>query len=183
MLPQETMIALMIGKWETLLICSVLLILFIAKQLSQRRPGDPPASSDMEKFNWRLWIAQGFGVGRAHFGPGALGSLVGVLWFALLLTSGSICLFAAGAVGGVALSVWLCGVAEKVLRETDPPSVVLDEIAALPLCFAAWVGILVRKTGSLPSWDDFCSGRNWPLTLGVFVAFRLFDVTKPWPVR
>ena len=28
----------------------------------------------------------------------------------------------------------------------------------------------------------FFSAQTWPLTLGVFVAFRFFDVAKPWPV-
>ena len=133
--------------------------------------------------SFTLWLAQGFGVGLVPFGPGTFGSLVGLLWFALLLMTGSIWIFLGGAVAGVALSVWLCGVAEKILGQTDPPSVVLDEIAALPLCFLSWVAILFCKTGSLPALGDFFSAHNWPLALGVFVAFRLFDITKPWPVR
>ena len=130
----------------------------------------------------KLWIAQGFGIGRIPVAPGTCGSLLGVLWFGLLLLTANPWLFAAGTVAGVALSVWLCGVAEKALGQTDPDSVVLDEITAMPLSFFAWVAIVLLQTGSLPSCGYFLSGRTWLLTLGVFAAFRLFDVAKPWPV-
>ena len=92
-------------------------------------------------------------------------------------------LFTAGAVAGIALSVWLCDVAEKALGQKDPSSVVLDEIVAMPVCFIAWVTVLLWKTGSLPEFAYFFSARTWPLTLGIFVACRFFDIAKPWPVR
>lgn len=130
-----------------------------------------------------LWLAQGFGVGRIPFAPGTFGSLVGLLWFALLLMTGNVWLFAAGTIIGVALAVWSCSAAEKILRQKDPGSVVLDEIAALPICFAGWMGILLVKNGAWPSPDYFFSKENWLLTLGVFAAFRFFDIAKPWPVR
>ena len=130
----------------------------------------------------KLWIAQGFGVGRIPVAPGTFGSVVGVLWFGLLLMTGSLWLFAAGTIAAIALSVWLCGAAEKRLGQTDPGSVVFDEIAAMPVCYLGWVAILIWKTGAMPGAAHFFSARTWPLTLGVFAAFRLFDVAKPWPV-
>jgi len=130
----------------------------------------------------KLWIAQGFGVGRIPVAPGTFGSVAGVLWFGLLLLTANLWLFIAGTVAAIALSVWLCGAAEKTLGQTDPGSVVLDEIAAIPVCFLGWVAMLVWKAGALPGVADFFSARTWPLTLGVFVAFRFFDVAKPWPV-
>ena len=131
----------------------------------------------------KLWIAQGFGVGRIPLAPGTFGSVVGVLWFGLLLGTGNLWLFAAGTVAALALSVWLCGAAEKALGQKDPGSVVLDEIAAMPVCFSGWVAILIGKTGALPEFAYFFSARTWLLTLGVFAAFRFFDVVKPWPVH
>ena len=131
----------------------------------------------------KLWIAQGFGVGRIPVAPGTFGSVAGVLWFGLLLGTASLWLFAAGTVAAIALSVWLCGAAEKTLGQTDPGSVVLDEIAAMPLCFWGWVAILVWKTGAMPGFAHFFTARTWPLTMGVFAAFRFFDVAKPWPVH
>ena len=130
----------------------------------------------------KLWIAQGFGVGRIPVAPGTFGSVVGVAWFALLLLTGKLWLFAAGTVAGVALSVWLCGVGEELLGKKDPQSVVLDEIAAIPVCFLGWVAVLSVKNGALPPLGVFFSAYGWLLTLGVFALFRFFDVLKPWPV-
>ena len=130
-----------------------------------------------------LWIAQGFGVGRIPFAPGTFGSLVGLLWFAVLLLPGNPWSGLGGMLAAIVLSVWLCGAAEKILNRTDPGSVVLDEIVAVPLCFAVWVGEYLWRRGVLPAPGVFFSRDNWPLTLSVFVAFRFFDVLKPWPVR
>jgi phosphatidylglycerophosphatase A len=109
--------------------------------------------------------------------------MLGVFWFAILLSLGNLWWLITGTLLGLAFSVWFCGVAEGILRQADPGSVVLDEITAQPLCFLSWVGILLWKTGAWPGWEAFFSRRNWPLTLGVFVAFRFFDIVKPWPVR
>jgi phosphatidylglycerophosphatase A len=130
----------------------------------------------------KVWIAQGFGVGWIPVAPGTFGSVLGLLWFGLLLLTGSVWVYAAGTLAGIALSVWLCGYAEKALGQTDPGSVVLDEVAALPVCFLGWVMFVAWHTGSLPSVAYFLSAQNWLLTLGVFAAFRFFDVAKPWPV-
>ncbi len=131
----------------------------------------------------KLWIAQGFGIGRIPLAPGTFGSVAGVLWFGLLLLTGNLWLYVAGALAVIGLSVWLCGAAEQILGQKDPGSVVLDEIAAMPVCFLAWVVLLTWKTGTSPGLDAFFSAHAWPLTLGVFVAFRIFDVAKPWPVH
>lgn len=130
-----------------------------------------------------LWLAQGFGIGRVPVAPGTFGSVVGLAWFALLLLAGNLWLFVLGCVIGLALSVWLCGVGEKVLNAKDPGSVVFDEIAVIPICFIGWLVIQLCKSGSFPTPEFFFSKQNWPPTLGVFVAFRFFDVLKPCPVR
>lgn len=130
-----------------------------------------------------LWIAQGFGVGRIPVAPGTFGSLVGLGWCALLLLPGSLALFFAGTLLGLAASVWLCGSAEEILKQTDPGSVVWDEIAAIPVCFVSWVLLRQSQTGEMAGVNYFFSGNQLWLALGLFGAFRLFDVWKPWPVR
>ena len=57
---------------------------------------------------------------------------------------------------GVA-SVWFCGRAETILGLRDPGSVVIDEIVAVPLCFAGWVSSLYFANGSMPEWTYFFS--------------------------
>lgn len=131
-----------------------------------------------------LFIAQGFGSGRVPFAPGTWGSLLGVAWFALLAATGRLWLFLAAAVVGIALSVWLCGRAEKILNQTDPGSVVLDEIVAIPFCFLPWLISKWLAGGQvMPPLETFFSGRAWLATFGVFALFRLFDIWKPWPIR
>jgi len=130
-----------------------------------------------------LWLAQGFGIGRLPFAPGTFGSLLGVLWFALLLLAGDFRVFLGGTIAGLALAVWLCDVGEKILKQKDPRSVVCDEIAAMPVCFVGWIAVLIWKTGAMPAPDYFLSKGHWLPALGVFAAFRFFDVLKPWPVR
>lgn len=130
-----------------------------------------------------LWIAQGFGAGQIPRAPGTFGSAVGLMWFAVLLLPGSPWVYAAGLAAGFLLSVRLCGAAERILSRTDPGSVVLDEIIAVPFCFAVWIGEFLAHHGSMPGPIYFVQRDTWPLTLAVFVAFRFFDVVKPWPVR
>lgn len=122
-------------------------------------------------------------MGRIPVAPGTFGSVLGLLWFGLLLAGANLWVLIGGALAGLAFSVWLCGVAEKVLGRTDPGCVVLDEITAMPVCFFGWVGIRLAQTGALPGVEYFLTGKHWLLTLGVFAAFRLFDIVKPWPVR
>jgi phosphatidylglycerophosphatase A len=134
-------------------------------------------------FNAALWVAQGFGVGRrVPFGPGTAGSVLGLLWFALLDATGSLWLYLAGTIAGLALSVWLCGIAERLLKETDPSSVVLDEITALPVCFLPWVFCEWHRRGTLPSPTLFGGVHTWYVTVGIFFLFRVFDILKPWPI-
>jgi phosphatidylglycerophosphatase A len=130
----------------------------------------------------KLWLAQGFGVGRIPKAPGTFGSVVGVGWFLLLLYPGSARLFFLGSLAGAGLSVWLCGAAEAQLHQKDPQSVVIDEIVAIPICFFAFVLPAAIKTGQMPPVASFTEGTNVLRTIGVFLAFRFFDIAKPWPV-
>ncbi len=110
-----------------------------------------------------LFLATGCGLGWIPFAPGTFGSLLG-----LALVYGLQWLPVWGYIGGeaaiIAVGIWLCTRAGQLLGQTDPPSVVWDEIAAFPIVFA---GIPLT-----------------PLTaiLG-FAWFRLFDISKPFPVN
>jgi phosphatidylglycerophosphatase A len=130
-----------------------------------------------------LFVAQGFGAGRLPFAPGTFGSLLGLFWVALLLATGRVELFLAGTLLGLALSVWLCGAAERILQQTDPGSIVLDEIAALPICFLPWLVARWAPHHSVPGPEELVSRSSLLLTLALFALFRVFDIAKPWPVR
>jgi phosphatidylglycerophosphatase A len=130
-----------------------------------------------------LWLAQGFGSGRIPFGPGTFGSIVGLFWFALLLCAKSPAVFVLGICLSIPLSVWLSASAEKILGKTDPGSIVIDEIIAIPLCFGTWLAHIYARQESWPGAEYFFSSPKWPITLAVFILFRVFDIAKPWPVR
>jgi phosphatidylglycerophosphatase A len=131
--------------------------------------------------NWKLWIAQGFGIGRIPVAPGTFGSVLGIAFFAALLCSHSWSAVIVGTLIAIALSVWLCGEAEQILGKRDPGSVVLDEVVAMPCCYVAsllvahWLGKGLPQANPEIVW-------NW-WTLVIFVLFRIFDVWKPTPVR
>lgn len=173
------------GGWVVITLLTLVLILGCARWLAMlRKDRDAlePARTNSGEF-WALWLAQGFGVGRIPVAPGTFGSVVGLLWFLVLLRTEDLGLFLAGIVLGVAASVGLCGAAERILKQTDPPSVVLDEIAAVPLCFAPWVVSHWFRQGTLPAPESFFTQHTWLPTLIVCALFRLFDILKPWPVR
>jgi phosphatidylglycerophosphatase A len=130
-----------------------------------------------------LCLAQGFYIGRIPFAPGTLGSMLGLGWFALLVATGHFWSYALGCGAGIAVSIWSCGRAEKILGRTDPGSVVMDEVAALPLCFASWLWLSRWEHGTLPDASFFFRQPTWIGTVVLFAAFRLFDIWKPWPVR
>jgi phosphatidylglycerophosphatase A len=130
-----------------------------------------------------LWVAQGFGLGKLPIAPGTFGSLLGLAWSALLFRMGGWTWFIAAVAASVVGSVLASAVAETRLREKDPGSVVIDEIVAMPICFIAWAIILHFQTGHFPGPATFFSFENCKWTVALLVAFRIFDIAKPWPIR
>jgi phosphatidylglycerophosphatase A len=200
------------GGWEVVLILAIILALYGSRSLPNllnglsqgldrfleecRKAGrevteelhatpDPsdPTRDRTPNDNLFLWIAQGFDVGRIPAAPGTFGTLVGLLWFAILLVPASPILFVVGTVFGLAASIWLCGEAERILGQRDPGSVVLDEIAAMPVCFLPWVAIEYLRHQSMPPVETFFTGQGLLFTAILFVLFRIFDIAKPWPIR
>jgi phosphatidylglycerophosphatase A len=125
----------------------------------------------------RKWItvslAQGLGIGRIPWAPGTWGSILGLGWYWLLirLAPDPSWFFLTAGLAALA-SIWICGQAELILKQQDPSSVVLDEIVALPFCFS----LTLSGASTHPShfWREASAG---------FVLFRLFDITKPPPIR
>jgi phosphatidylglycerophosphatase A len=130
-----------------------------------------------------LCVAQGFFIGRSPIAPGTFGSLLGLGWVALLLWTGAAWIYSVACLVGILGSVWFCGQAERILGATDPGSVVLDEVTAMPVCFGSWLVLCIVRDGALPGGQALFAGSNLWWTTGIFLAFRLFDIIKPWPVR
>lgn len=112
-----------------------------------------------------LFLAQGCGLGWSPRAPGTFGSLGGLaLVLVMQQTLPNIGSYIAAEIAVVSLGVWLCTRAGQLLGLEDPGSVVWDEIAAFPIVF---FGIAMT-----------------PLTavLG-FIWFRVFDISKIWPIK
>ena len=131
-----------------------------------------------------LWLAQGCGLGLIPKAPSTAGTLGGFPLIALLLWPGNFWAYLAGCIVIIPLSVRICERAEQLLDEKDPPSVVLDEIVALPLCFLGIFGIMEFTGSSQPTFIAVQSiPLWWAWALSGFALFRLFDIWKPGPIN
>lgn len=129
-----------------------------------------------------LLMAQGLGSGRIPGAPGTWGSLVGLVWFGCLAAFGNLWVYAVGTVLLLAAAVPICERAERLLQAPDPGSVVLDEIAAVPLCFIGWVIGDQLREGAAPAWPVFFTGAGLWWTVTAFAIFRVLDACKPFPI-
>ena len=108
------------------------------------------------------WIAFGAGAGLAPRAPGTAGTAVAILLYLAIATAPPVA-YALAVVFVVIAGIWVCGRTARDLDVHDHPGIVLDEIA----------GFLVTMT-ALPF--------EWTWIVAGFVAFRVFDIAKPWPV-
>ena len=101
-------------------------------------------------------------IGFAPVAPGTVGAAAAIPLFLLLRRAGSPWLEIAVCGVIVAAGAWSARLTEQALGVEDPGPVVIDEV----------VGMLVSLL--------FLPG-TWPVILAAFVAFRVFDIVKPWP--
>ncbi len=108
------------------------------------------------------FFATGAYSGFLPLAPGTWGSVVGVglYWLVRYLPTPA---YIAMVVAFIVFAIWVSTQAQAIFEETDPQKVVIDEIA----------GILVTMAFHPPVWQVAVIG---------FILFRLFDITKPWPV-
>ena len=109
-----------------------------------------------------VFVATGGYAGYAPVAPGTAGSLVGLGVYALVRWYGGPGLEAIVLSAVVAVGVWSATAGERYFGKTDPGHVVIDEVAGMLLTLlwlpVTWVGALVG-----------------------FLAFRVFDIIKPFP--
>jgi phosphatidylglycerophosphatase A len=109
------------------------------------------------------FLALGGGAGLVPKAPGTAGSLLAiplVLILQLAPFGWQLAVWAAMCIGGI----WLCEYVGRALGEPDHGAIVWDEI-----CGQAIVLLLAPP------------GFGWMLVS--FLAFRLFDIAKPWPIH
>ncbi|HEY5654103.1 MAG TPA: phosphatidylglycerophosphatase A [Pontiella sp.] len=110
------------------------------------------------------WIAIGFGTGSSPVMPGTVGTLVGLpLAWGLMFLHESPIVQSVICLALTLLSIPICGAAEKIIGGKDPGCIVADEYLTFPITV---IGL------SSP----------WALLSG-FVLHRIFDITKPPPIK
>lgn len=109
------------------------------------------------------WLAFGFGAGLAPFAPGTWGSAlaVAIYW---VIAPVPLAWFAPVLVIMFIAGIWICGTSARRLGVHDHSGIVWDEIVGMLL-------VLVMLPAE-PVW-----------MAAAFLAFRLFDIWKPWPIR
>ena len=84
----------------------------------------------------------------------------------------------------IPIAARICEHAERILDEKDPPSVVLDEIIAIPICFLGIFALMEFNGPSQPTLIAITEIPNWGFwALAAFGLFRLFDIWKPGPIN
>jgi len=108
------------------------------------------------------FLAFGLGSGLSPVAPGTVGTLAALLpglWLVQLPVWLGLVLVAAA----FGLGIWLCSVSGRALEVHDHGGIVWDEFVGM------WLVLVLI----VPDWRCWLAG---------FLAFRLFDILKPFPI-
>ena len=141
------------------------------------RPRPQDSTAQMNQTNRKPWIdhlavtlGTGLGIGFAPVAPGTFGSLLGppLVW-GVLQSGIPLAVILVSAAAFILAGIPICTRASAALGKHDPGQVVYDEIAAFWIVFLPHI-VLSRPIG-------------WVAVVGGFTFFRVFDISKPWPVN
>jgi len=120
-----------------------------------------------------------FGLGRLPVAPGTWGSLPPAVVFGLMCSLNappvaiSIVMAALVLAGSVAC-VAFAPAAMAATGKNDPSEVVTDELAGQAVTFLVSPFLALAAASQKEIWITALAG---------FVLFRIFDISKPWPIR
>ncbi|MEL7459363.1 MAG: phosphatidylglycerophosphatase A [Pseudomonadota bacterium] len=115
-----------------------------------------------------------FYVGLMRPAPGTWGSLAAIpVALALHWLSGPIGL-AMATIGVFAAGLWASEQELLDSEEDDPAEIVVDEV------IGQWIALLPVSLGASLAGASFLA--LWPGIIAAFLAFRLFDIWKPWVI-
>lgn len=126
-------------------------------------PVHPPSPQRVAFGTVSGFVAFGMGSGLSPVAPGTAGSLA-ALPLAIPLMALPTWAFWTAWFAAYVIGNWCCDVTSRRLATDDPGGIVWDEMVAMWLILA-------------------CVPAHWAWWLAAFVAFRVFDIFKPWPIR
>lgn len=119
-------------------------------------------------------IATFFYIGLMRPAPGTWGSLAAIpAAFAIHWLSGPIGL-AMATIGVFAAGLWASEQELLDAEDDDPAEIVVDEV------IGQWIALLPVSMGASLAGVQFLA--LWPGIIAAFLAFRLFDIWKPWVI-
>ncbi len=147
-------------------------------RIQTRMNNSATASPAGRKTLWAWTIATFFGAGFWKSGPGTVGSIVAAaIWLfaghlvwttptvtSFVTTAQLACVTAAAALLLLAIAVRAATIVARESGRKDPQIVVADEVVG------QWITLIAAPAG-------------WEYALIGLVLFRLFDITKPPPIR
>jgi len=131
------------------------------------------AKAPRRRVNWKkvrdfrsifaVWLGTASGAGLSPIAPGTMGTLVGlpIAYWSQGAAFPIRILFWTAIFG---LGTWAAQVFDELMNTQDNQSIVIDEV----------VGVAVT------AWTAGQELKTW---LVAFLAFRFFDILKPWPIR
>lgn len=108
-------------------------------------------------------LACGFGSGLAPVAPGTFGTLAAVP-IVLLAQSWPWWIYLGATAAMFVVGIFICDRAARAWGVQDHPAIVWDEI----------VGFMITMSVAPAGWLWMVAG---------FLLFRIFDISKPWPIR
>jgi phosphatidylglycerophosphatase A len=127
-------------------------------------------ASPAPKTFWAWTVATFFGAGLGKPGPGTWGSAAAVLLWAAVAWGlhpsprALLLILCCGIALSLLLGVPAASIVAHESDKKDPSFVVIDEVAG------QWITLLLCRV-------------DWRSAAIAFVLFRLFDITKPFPIR
>jgi len=123
---------------------------------------EPKSENRPSIANPAVMAATVFGIGWLPKAPGTWGSLAALPLGWWMMSSGGPWILAAAAIVVFAVGVWACAGYAHATGTHDAGACVIDEVVG------QWLVLLVTPLDPM-------------FYLGAFLAFRLFDILKPWP--
>lgn len=121
--------------------------------------------------SWYVWAATWFGSGFMRPAPGTWGSLAALPFGLLFIAFGNLLALLIGVILVTIIGLKAADLFEKDCGIHDCKMIVIDEVAGQWLTLAPIIYFVPMGAPYFPIY-----------VVLAFVFFRLFDVTKPWPV-
>lgn len=133
------------------------------KKMSHKEKVPPPLFSQIVK-DPAQFLGYGFGSGLLNPAPGTWGTLAGLILFLPILLLSEWAAWALLVVG-LLVGSWICQKSADAIGVHDHGGIVWDEFIGI------WIVLIL-----LPE-------QTWQWWIVAFIAFRVFDIVKPWPIK